>query len=102
MSRVKVSLFKTSPARSVSIDPDATKGATIGENVYNADGTLFDPAQTVETIINEINEEGGEGTGISLDDVEIDGDGLVDVDGSVAQGAVDIGLDLARAWMFAA
>lgn len=31
----------------VTVDDEATRGATIGENVYNEDGTLFVPGETV-------------------------------------------------------
>ena len=33
----------------IDITPGATVGATIGKNVFNADGTLFVPAQTGNT-----------------------------------------------------
>jgi hypothetical protein len=104
MSKVRVPLFKTSPVRSVAIEPDATRGATIGANVYNADGTLFDPAAGVTQIINQtIDQTGGTSDGgIALEDAQVAGDGLVAVAGSLAQGSVNIGLDLARAWMLAA
>ena len=38
--------------RFVKIEEDATEGGTIGRDIYNADGTLFDP----ETVITEVIE----------------------------------------------
>jgi YD repeat-containing protein len=37
--------------RFASLDPKATEGATIGLNVRNADGTLFDPAAYVQQAV---------------------------------------------------
>lgn len=37
--------------RFAKIDPEATNGATIGVNVRNADGSLFDPASYVAQAI---------------------------------------------------
>lgn len=38
----------------VTVDDEATKGAVVGENVYNADGTLFNPSAVVTEIIETI------------------------------------------------
>ena len=35
----------------VKIDDEATKGATVGENLFNADGTLFDPSVLITEIV---------------------------------------------------
>ncbi|GAB2619760.1 hypothetical protein [Novilysobacter erysipheiresistens] len=47
MSKRKVPLWGN-PRNFALVDTDATRGATIGENVYNADGSLFEPG-TVAT-----------------------------------------------------
>lgn len=45
MSKVKVQVVGGSvPARVVILDTEATRGATIGTDLYNADGSLFDPS----------------------------------------------------------
>lgn len=57
MSKIRVPLFQQ-PRNYRDIDPDATVGATIGTNLYNADGTLFDPSTlntgSSTTIINGV------------------------------------------------
>jgi hypothetical protein len=97
--KVKVPLFRS--VRSVIIDTDATSGAVLGENLFNPDGSLVDidamiAAQLADAGIDPSQPD----TGISLDDVQMDGDGIADVAGSLAQGSVTVGIDLARNWMF--
>ena len=57
MSKARVPLF-SQPRNFVNITPEATVGATIGTNLYNADGTLFDLSQLVTgsstTVINGV------------------------------------------------
>jgi len=57
MSKVRVPLFQQ-PRNYRDIDPDATVGATIGTNLYNADGSLFDPSTlttgSTTTVINGV------------------------------------------------
>lgn len=57
MSKVRVPIFQQ-PRNFRDIDPEATEGATIGVNLYNADGSLFDFSQlnpaTTTTVINGV------------------------------------------------
>lgn len=57
MSKARVPLFQQ-PRNFVDITPEATVGATIGTNLYNADGTLFDLSQLTTggstTVINGV------------------------------------------------
>jgi len=56
MSKARVPLFGQ-PRNFVNITPEATVGATIGVNLYNADGTLFDPSTLTgssTTIVNGV------------------------------------------------
>jgi len=57
MSKSRVPLFGQ-PRNFVDITPEATIGATIGTNLYNADGTLFDPSTLTgssTTIVNGVS-----------------------------------------------
>lgn len=79
-------------------------GAILGVNLYNPDGTLVDLAAMIAAAIGGATSTGsstGSDGGISLDDVQADGDGTIAVAGSLAQGYLDVGLDLARSWVFA-
>lgn len=48
------------PANYVVIDSDATAGAIIGTNLYNADGSLFDPA----TLLVQVEQMQSAGVGV--------------------------------------
>lgn len=52
MSKVKVPVAGTI-GRSVRVNPDATKGATLGVNLYDADGTLLDLTALIQQIVND-------------------------------------------------
>lgn len=73
--------------------------AVLGTNVYDAEGNLLHDADVLNAYDND-SAQGGSQTGISLDDVQVIGDGVTAVAGSLAQGAVRVGIDLARAWVF--
>ena len=47
MRKVRVPVYGT-PNKSTQIDPEATKGATVGRDLYNADGTLYEPPAATE------------------------------------------------------
>lgn len=80
--RVKVPLFRTSPVRAVLIDSDATPGAVVGRNLYNLDGTLWEPPSTAAATPD---------SGISLDDVQALATAPLTVEGSLAEGAFTFG-----------
>lgn len=79
----------------------ALNGAILGVNLYDENGDLVDIDAMIAAALADAGIDPDQpDTGISLDDVQMDGDGITDVAGSLAQGSVTVGVDLARAWMF--
>jgi hypothetical protein len=91
--KAKVPQFRST--RSVTVETDATVGATVGVNLYNKDGTLFDPGAAVA----QPSDDSDANSGPALDDVQVSGDGVATVDGSLATGALSVGVDLANGWL---
>ncbi len=53
MAKRRVSKWGFQGREFITVDDKATVGGTIGTDVFNADGTLFDPATEVTKIIEE-------------------------------------------------
>lgn len=89
MAKVRVPLYGVGQQRVATVDTEATPGAIVGVNLFNPDGTLWQPSAAGAGTPSS-------GGGIALDDVQVLADDPITVDGSLAQGAVTLGLsDLA-------
>ena len=51
MGKKRVMLWGPQRRGFVKIDDEATKGATVGKDLFNADGTLFDPSVLITEIL---------------------------------------------------
>jgi hypothetical protein len=71
--RVKVPLFRTNPVRSALIETEATVGAVVGENLYDAAGNLVDLDAMIAEAVGDASGTGTttqDGSDLTTDDVE--------------------------------
>ena len=51
MAKVRVPIVN-SAGKTAVLDTNATAGATVGTNLYNADGSLFDPSTAIQEVLD--------------------------------------------------